>query len=67
MAFTDADLAAVRAALLRGERTVQFADRSVTYRSVEELLQVEQRILHEISPSTVTRSKQTLGVASKGF
>jgi hypothetical protein len=66
VSYTDADLTAVRTALLKGERTVQFADRSVTYRSVDELLQVEARILGELT-STQTRAKQTFGVASKGF
>lgn len=66
--YTDADLTVVRAALLKGERTVQFADRSVTYRSVDELLKVEARILADLAAaSSVTRSKQTLGVASRGF
>lgn len=63
-AFTQNDLAAVRAALLKGERTVQFADRSVTYRSVDEILQVEQRILSEL---TSNRHKQFIGVAGKGL
>ncbi len=67
MAFTDADLTAVRTALTKGERVVQYADRSVTYRSVEELLQVEQRILRELTPSTTARSKQTFLVGNKGF
>lgn len=66
MPYTDADLTAIRAALLRGEKVVQFADRSVTYRSIEELQAVEQSILTELT-TTRTRGKQTLGVASKGF
>jgi hypothetical protein len=40
VAYTEADLTRVRTALLRGEKTVEFADRSVTYRSVSELQQV---------------------------
>lgn len=69
MAYTEADLTAVRTALLRGERTVQFADRSVTYRSVEELQKVEDRILRELGlTSTTRRKKQTCGVCvSKGL
>jgi hypothetical protein len=66
VAYTEADLSAVRSALLKGERTVQFADRSVTYRSVDELLQVEQSILRELT-SLQTRGRQTYGVATKGF
>jgi len=67
MAYTEADLTAVRTALLRGERSVQFADRSVTYRSVEELQAVEAAILRELSQAARTRSKQTLLVGSTGF
>lgn len=69
MAFTDADLQAIRTAIARGERSVQFADRSVTYRSMEELLQAESRISKALESVTVAprRSKQSRLVASKGF
>lgn len=65
MAYTEADLTAVRTALTRGERTVQYADRSVTYRSVDELVQIEQRILRELATSRPT--KQTYLVGNKGL
>jgi hypothetical protein len=66
MAYTESDLTAVRTARLRGIRTVQFADRAVTYTSDAEMRQVEQDILRELqTPSS--RKKQTLGVANKGF
>jgi len=63
MAYTIVDLDRIRAAIARGERTVQFADRSVTYRSVEELLQAEARIASALaeSPRTVP------AYGSKGF
>lgn len=64
MAYTQDDLTAVRAALTKGERTVQFADRSVTYRSVDELLKVEARILAELSSG---RPKQAFAFASRGL
>lgn len=69
MAFTAADLQAIRTAIARGERSVQFADRSVTYRSMEELLQAESRICRALEsvPATVRRSKQSRLVATKGF
>lgn len=37
MAYTEAQLQALRDALARGERRVTFADKTVEYRSVEEL------------------------------
>lgn len=67
MAYTEADLTAVRTALLKGERSVTFADRSVTYRSVEELQAVETAILRDLSQATRTKTKQTLLVSSTGF
>lgn len=68
MAYTQTDLAAVRAAIARGERSVQYMDRSVTYRSMDELLQAEERIANALAEaSSETRRKQSFGVASKGF
>lgn len=68
MAYTEADLSLVRAARLRGIRTVQFADRTVTYTSDQEMRQVEQDILADLaSTSSTRRPKRTFGVASKGF
>ena len=64
--YTAADLAAVRGALLRGEERVRFADREVTYRSVDELLAVEARILGELQETT-QRPRQFIGVAHKGL
>ncbi len=64
MGFVQADLDAIRAAIAKGERMVTFADRSVTYRSMDELLQAEQRIAAALS----ARPKQTLAVqCGKGF
>lgn len=37
MAYTDAQLQALEAALARGERRVTFQDKTVEYRSVDEL------------------------------
>lgn len=68
--YTDDDLIAIRRAISKGERSVQFADRMVTYRSAEELLKLEARIAQSITATTTTttpRSKQSLIVASKGF
>ncbi len=66
MAYTQTDLAAINAALLRGEKSVQFADRSVTYRDIAEIIQVRDIIIAELAPATVRR-RQYLGVSSKGL
>jgi hypothetical protein len=64
VSFTQSDLDAVRAAIAKGERSVQFSDRAVTYRSIEELLQAEARIADALKTK---RPRQWLGVGSKGF
>lgn len=65
--FTEDDLVAVRRAMVRGVRTVQYRDRSTTYSSMEELAQVERRILEALDTGRIRR-KQQLGVShTKGF
>lgn len=66
VAYSSADLAAIEAAIARGERTVQYADRSVTYRDVTELLQAKADILRSL-PTSTTRPRQYVAVGSKGF
>lgn len=63
MAFVQADLDAIRAAIAKGELSVTLDGRTVTYRSIAELLLAEQRIVGALS----VRPRQTLIVASKGF
>jgi hypothetical protein len=63
MAFSSTDLDAMRTAIARGEKTVTFADRSVTYRSMTEMIEALRLMEGELA----TRSKQSLGASSKGF
>ena len=63
MAWTLADLVAVETAIASGEQFVQFQDRTVTYRSIPDLLEARDAI----KASLMTRSKQTLLVGSKGL
>lgn len=65
MAYTDAQLTAIRSAIAKGELEVEFSDRRVRYRSIEELLKAEERIAGSLR--TNTRPKQLLGVACKGL
>jgi hypothetical protein len=68
--YTEADLIVIRRAISRGERTVQYANRMVQYRSMEELIQAENRISQSLAaatPPATPRSKQSLIVSSKGF
>lgn len=69
MAFTEADLAVVEAAMAKPEGYVQFSDRAVTYRSIEQLEAIRREIKRDIAAAAAggPRSRQTLIVASKGF
>lgn len=70
MAYSQSDLDAVRAALAKGERSVQFADRSVVYRSTDELLAAEARIskaLEAAAAASSRRARQSIAVGTKGF
>jgi hypothetical protein len=64
MAFTSTDLERVQSAIAKGELTVEYADRKVTYRSIDELLKAEARIAQAIA---TPRAKQSLGRSCKGF
>lgn len=65
MAFSLSDLDNIRSAIAKGELIVEFGDRKVTYRSIDELLKAEQHIATALS--TTTRSKQSFGTSRKGF
>ncbi len=49
MAFTTTDLAAIDAAIASGELTVSHNGRTVTYRSMADLMRARQTILAEIA------------------
>lgn len=66
MAWTSDDLDAIKTALAKGERTVTFADRSITYRSVDELLRVKAEIEAELA-AAASRPRQFLGYSTKGL
>lgn len=55
MAYTQADLEALQAALAKGEKHVSFGDKTVEYRSIEELqaaIRAVKRDLHEQAVAT---------------
>jgi len=72
VALTMTELDAARDALLRalntGEKTVAYADRSVTYRSVDEILDALRAIDAQIAAAATTpRPRQWAAFASKGL
>lgn len=68
MAFTQADLDRVNAAIAGGETLVQFADgKRVQYRSVSELIAARNLIASEITTAEGTRPPRAFRVnVSKG-
>ncbi len=71
--YTEAQLQALRDALARGERRVTFADKTVEYRSVEELKQAiaeVERAMHQDAVATglYPRAPRQIRVTTcKGF
>lgn len=57
MAYTQKHLDAVEAAIARGEKIVRYADRTVEYRSVNELLQARDVIRTSLASAAGTRSR----------
>jgi hypothetical protein len=64
MAFTAVDLAAIDAVIAKGELSVQFADRTVTYRSIDQLLKARAVIAAQVDAAT--RPGFRLAATSKG-
>lgn len=70
MAYTNEQLIALEVALAKGERSVSFADRTVVYRSVDEMLQAMREIKRGIlttsnPPTPIIRT--ILATTTKGF
>ena len=64
MAFTETDLQVIEKAIKSGELSVQYRDRSVTYRPVDELLTVGDLIKKEVETSSEDRRIPRQQVAS---
>lgn len=59
MAYTKADLDIVERAIARGEKIVRYADRTVEYRTVDELVQARDLIRTELVATAGPRSRVT--------
>ena len=57
MAYTQAHLAAVEGAIGRGERIVRYSDRTVEYRTVDELIKARDLIRTELAHAAGRRSR----------
>lgn len=68
LAYTEAHLTALKQALATGERRVSFGDRSVEYRSVEELKAAIREVEAELVLNTGQRPTRQIRVTTgKGF
>jgi hypothetical protein len=67
MAWTQQQLEAIEAAIGSGELTVRFGDRTVTYRSMEELLQARALIKETLAAESGTATDRfSFAQTSKG-
>jgi hypothetical protein len=57
MSFTQKHLDAVEAAIARGEKTVRYTDRTVEYRTVDELLRAREEIRSSLINAAGPRSR----------
>lgn len=57
MSFTQKHLDAVEAAIARGEKTVRYTDRTVEYRTVDELLRAREEIRSSLVNAAGPRSR----------
>ena len=73
MAYTEAQLQALETALAKGERRVSFGDKTVEYRSVDELMaairEVRRGLLQQAAETGLLpgASRQIRVTTSKGF
>lgn len=67
MAWTTTDRDNLKAAIARGEQSVSYTDRTVTYRSVGDMREALAMIEAELAAAeTPARPRQFLGHTSKG-
>jgi parvulin-like peptidyl-prolyl isomerase len=56
MAYTQAQLAALEAAIAEGALTVKYQDKQVTYRSLDEMIRLRNMMRREMGHSTGARA-----------
>lgn len=67
MAWTQAQLDALDLALAQGALTVKYADKQVTYRSLDEMIRIRNLIANSLSASTGTGYVEVKPQFSKGL
>jgi len=66
MAWTQADIDALKESIKSGHTEVSFRDRTVKYRSVTEMIQLLRMLENEVDAKTL-KSTQILASSSKGL
>lgn len=67
MSYSTEQLAALEAALAKGEKRVTFGDKTVEYRSIEELLQAIREVERDLFEQTEIRASRQIRITtSKG-
>jgi len=68
MTYTESDLTTLKKALANSERRVSFGDRSVEYRSIEELKVAIREVEADLARTTGKRKSRQIRVTTqKGF
>lgn len=68
MAWTQTELDLIETAIAKGERLVRFADRTVEYRSINELLSARDAIKAELNKATPSKRPRVYrGKFSRGY
>lgn len=69
MAITQSDIDRINKAIAKGEHIVKFADRSVEYRSVDELIKARNSMITELTKAQNPRRSRIARIyhAGKGF
>lgn len=67
MAWTQTELDALNAAIANGAMTVRYADRSVQYRTISEMLQIRSMMMDELGLPSVVKDQMRKFSYSKGI
>lgn len=66
MAFTSTDLDTINAAIASGAKMVRYADKTVEYHSMEEMMRARELIMNQLGVNAGT-SRVTVSQFSKGL
>ena len=67
MAYTQGQLDALEAAIAEGTLKVEYGDKKVEYRSLNEMIRIRDLIKYELTPADQKVGKRTYASFSKGL